>query len=133
MNQCCWRNGVIPNCLVSGAPKSVAGTQYLTSVFWQTPASRELSPTEDLFPFGLNIDNINVEEIKDKPGNKFFENLKQTELAVVDNQRTREHCRCAIRLGVSNDDLHRPSGLEGARRGGRLLGAEWSVHHHHLP
>src|SRR5512144_2661534 len=43
-------NGFIPTCLVSGAPKSAARTQYLTSVLQQTPASGEFWPTGGLFP-----------------------------------------------------------------------------------
>ena len=48
--QLLWRNGFILNCSVSGAPKSVAGTQYLMSVFRQTLAWRELSLKGDLSP-----------------------------------------------------------------------------------
>src|SRR5439155_25724822 len=55
---------------------------------------------EDLFPFGLKIDNINVEEVKDKEGNKYFFNIRQKELAVVDNQRLIDVAE-QTRIGVS--------------------------------
>ena len=52
---------------------------------------------------------------------------------LADGQRRRQPRRGAVRLCVSDDDLHRPSGMEGARRARRLLGAERRVRHAHLP
>ncbi len=49
--------------------------------------------------------------------------------AVAAGERPREHRRGALRIDISHDDLHRASGLEGARRAGRLLGAERRLHH----
>src|SRR5205823_8587231 len=48
----------LPTCLVSGAPKSAAGTQSLTNVFQRNLASREDSLTEDLFPSGDRRSNF---------------------------------------------------------------------------
>ena len=47
-------------------------------------------------------------------------------------QRCRQHCRGALRIGLSDDDLHRASRLEGARRARRLFGPQRRVHHDHL-
>ena len=48
-------------------------------------------------------------------------------------QRHRQRRRGALRLGVPDHDLHRPSRVEGARRARRLLGAERRVRHADLP
>ena len=48
---------------------------------------------------------------------------------VAHDQRHRQRCGGALRIGVPDDDLHRASRLEGARRTCRLLDAERPVRH----
>ncbi len=52
---------------------------------------------------------------------------------VPDDQWRREPRGGALRIDVSDDDLHRASGVEGARRARRLLDAQWRVRDAHLP
>ena len=52
---------------------------------------------------------------------------------LADGQRHRQPRRGALRVCVSDDDLHRASGMEGARCPRRLLGSERRVRDAHLP